>query len=119
MQKYRIDQTGQTQINLNSETKYTFKISRYGDLLMDTYLVLSLPNIWSPILKYNLPDTIKSEYRPYEFKWIKNIGTQIIKEVTITIGGHIIQKFSGNYMQNIIERDYNETKKCINTMTGI
>jgi len=119
LQKYRIDQTGQTQINLNNETKYTFKISRYGDLLMDTYLVLSLPNIWSPILKYNLPNTIKSEYRPYEFKWIKNIGTQIIKEVTITIGGHIIQKFSGNYIQNVIERDYSETKKNLfNSMIG-
>ena len=119
LQKYRIDQTGQTNININSETKYTFKISRYGDLLIDAYLVLTLPNIWSPILKHNINDTENYEYRPYEFKWIKNIGTQIIKDVTITIGGHIIQKFSGSYIQNIIERDYDLTKKeLFNKMTG-
>lgn len=119
LQKYRIDQVGQTNISLNQDSKYTFKISRYGDLLMDTYLVLTLPTIWSPVLKYNIPNTGNYEYRPYEFKWIKNIGTQIIKDVTITIGGHIIQKFSGSYIQNIIERDYNESKKKIfNNMTG-
>lgn len=119
LQKYRIDQAGQTELNINNETKYTFKISRYGDLLMDTFLVVKLPTIWSPIIKYNIPSSIKYEYRPYEFKWIKNIGTQLIKDVTITIGGRIIQKFSGSYIQNMIERDYNQTKKeTFNKMTG-
>ena len=119
MQKYRIDQIGQSNINLNSDSKYTFKISRYGDLLMDTYLVLTLPNIWSPILKYNIPQTNEYEYRPYEFKWINNIGTQIIKDITITIGGHIIQKFSGSYIQNIIARDFStEKKEIFNNMIG-
>tara|TARA_Y100000992_G_scaffold302656_3_gene278041 strand:+ start:4975 stop:6681 length:1707 start_codon:yes stop_codon:yes gene_type:complete len=119
MQKYRIDQTGQTNINLNSESKYTFKISRYGDLLLDSYLVLTLPNIWSPVLKYKISEPNSYEYRPYEFKWIKNIGTQIIKDLTITIGGHIIQKFSGSYIQNTIQRDFtSEKKKIFDNMIG-
>ena len=38
---------------------------------MDTYLVIKLPKIWSPILKYTKYDN--NDYRPYEFKWINNI----------------------------------------------
>ena len=58
MQKFRIDQVGQTNIDLLKETKYRFKIPRHGDLLMDTFLVVKLPEIWSPIHQYD------SEYRP-------------------------------------------------------
>ena len=113
LQKFRIDQVGQTELDITKITKFSFKILRYGDLLMDMYLVIKLPKIWSPVLKYN------NEYRPYEFKWIKNIGCQIIKEVNITIDGTTIQKFSGHYLQNIVERDFDAHKKAIfDKMTG-
>lgn len=114
LQKYRVDQQGQTNIHLTQKSNISFKIPRYGDLLMDTYLVITLPNIWSPIYKFS-----SDEYRPYEFQWIKNIGSQIIHEVTFTIGGRIIQKFSGTYLQNIVERDFDSNKKELyNIMTG-
>tara|TARA_B100000780_G_scaffold271425_1_gene232344 strand:+ start:4255 stop:5946 length:1692 start_codon:yes stop_codon:yes gene_type:complete len=114
LQKYRVDQQGQTNIHLSQKSNISFKIPRYGDLLMDTYLVITLPNIWSPIYKNS--DT---EYRPYEFQWIKNIGSQIIDEVTFTIGGRIVQKFSGVYLQNLVERDFDNNKKeLFNIMTG-
>jgi len=114
LQKFRIDQVGQTELDITKISKFTFKILRYGDLLMDMYLVIKLPKIWSPVLKYS-----DSEYRPYEFKWIKNIGCQIIKEVNITIDGITIQKFSGHYLQNIVERDFDAHKKAIfDKMTG-
>ncbi len=113
LQKFRIDQIGQTELDITKISKFTFKILRYGDLLMDMYLVIKLPKIWSPVLKY------ENEYRPYEFKWIKNIGCQIIKEVNITIDGITIQKFSGHYLQNIVERDFDAHKKAIfDKMTG-
>ena len=91
---------------------------------MDTFLVLTLPNIWSPIYKYTNADLTGAsseffEYRPYEFQWIKNIGSQLIKEVQFTIGGHLIQKFSGSYIQNVVERDFDNNKKeLFNIMTG-
>ena len=114
LQKFRIDQTGQMELDINKSSKFSFKIQRYGDLLMDTYLVITLPNIWSPILNY---DTI--EFRPYEFKWIKHIGCQIIQEVNITINGLTIQKFSGTYLQNVVERDFDANKKALfDIMTG-
>ena len=37
---------------------------------MDTYLVITLPNIWSPIYKHinaTSVDNSNIEYRPYEF----------------------------------------------------
>ena len=123
LQKFRIDQVGQTELDVTKLSKFSFKILRYGDLLMDMYLVVKLPKIWSPILNYSYTDENTSltvnEYRPYEFKWIKNIGCQIIKEVNITIDGTTIQKFSGHYLQNIVERDFDTNKKAIfDKMTG-
>jgi len=119
LQKFRVDQQGQTSINLNNQTKYNFKIPRYGDLLMDVYLVVTLPTIWSPILKYIYPSTGHTEYRPYEFQWIKNIGTQLINNITISIGGRLIQQFTGSYIQNMVERDFDiNKKKLFNLMIG-
>ena len=37
LQKYRVDQQGQSNIHLTQKTNISFKIPRYGDLLMDTY----------------------------------------------------------------------------------
>ena len=53
LQKFRIDYEGQRSLQLNSETEIKFKVPRYGDLLMDIYLVIDLPDIWSPIYHPN------------------------------------------------------------------
>jgi hypothetical protein len=116
LQKFRTDFDGLRTLRLNETSKFSFKMMRYAELLMDTYLVVSLPHIWSPILP---PADCNGQWRPYEFKWIKNLGTQMIKTVTFTIGGQIIQKFTGNYLQNLVERDFDESKKKMYyTMTG-
>ena len=116
MQKFRIDYEGQRPLQLNSPTELVFKVPRYADLLMDIYLVVDLPDIWSPVLT---PDSKSTSWRPYEFKWIKNIGTNLIKQVRFTIGGHVIQSYTGSFLQNIVERDFDETKKQLfDIMTG-
>lgn len=116
MQKFRVDYDGLRNLRLCEESKFTFKVPRYADLLLDTYLVISLPHIWSPIYP---PETDKDEWRPYEFKWIEDLGTSIIQDVTIRVGGQIIQKYSGNYLHSIVNRDYQYEKKSIhNHMTG-
>ena len=109
LQKFRLDFEGLRSLRLNESSTFKFKVSRYADLLLDTYLVVSLPNVWSPILPPEC--NVRGQWRPYEFKWIKNLGTQMIKEVKFTIGGQIIQKFSGQYLQNLVERDFDEAKK--------
>ena len=120
IQKFRIDYDKQIELQLNSESNLLFKVPRYADLLMDIYLAIDLPDIWSPILSPKfLPENGYRGWLPYEFKWIKNFGTNIIKEVNFSIGGHLIQKYTGTYLQNVVERDFNETKKKLfNVMTG-
>ena len=74
---------------MNNNSVFKFKIPRHADLLMDTYLVVTLPTIWSPILppsSYNNDDiNIDSIWKPYEFKWIKDLGIQMIENVKFTI----------------------------------
>jgi len=116
LQKFRLDYDGLRTLRLTEPSTFQFKVLRYAELLMDTYLVVNLPNIWSPILP---PKDCQGEWRPYEFKWIENLGSQMIKQVTFTVGGQIIQKFSGQYLLNLVERDFSENKKQVYyAMTG-
>lgn len=116
LQKFRIDFNGQRTLRLTEDSKFTFKVPRYADLLMDTYLVINLPTIWSPIYP---PQVCKDEWIEYGFKWIKNLGTQMIREIHMSIGGQTIAKFSGQYLYNLVERDFSDVKKQLYyKMTG-
>jgi hypothetical protein len=106
LQKFRLDMEGDRDIGMTEPTTFTFKVPFHADLLMDTYLCLNLPSIWSPIY-YNE----SGEWVPYEFQWIRNLGTMMIDEVTLTIGGQIIQRVSGQYLHNIVSRDFDTSKK--------
>lgn len=118
IQKFRIDYNGQRFLGENETTKFTFKINRYADLLLDTYLVFNLPDIWSPIFPKNELDqenelnqeNKRFSWKPYEFKWVENIGTTIIKKISLSIGGKKIQEFSGDYLLNMLERDLEKKK---------
>ena len=125
LQKFRIDFDGSRNLRMTEPSTFTFKIPRYADLLMDTYLAVTLPTIWSPIFPPICPTDNPSYYngdgkwRPYEFKWIDNLGTQMIKSVTFRLGGQIIQKVTGQYLVNLVERDFSGTKKQLYyAMTG-
>jgi len=115
MQKFRLDYIGSRVLNASDDSHFTFKIPRYGDLVLDTFLVITLPHIWSPV--YHNKEN--GDLIPYEFQWIKNLGTQLIKEVTITCGGATLQKFSGNYLTALAQRDFTNTQlDLFNNMTG-
>jgi len=117
LQKFRIDFTGLREIRLSEPSTFRFKIPRYAELLMDTYIVVKLPDIWSPI--YQPCTQTNQQWSPYEFKWIRNLGCIMIKEITIECGSTIIQRFSGQYLANMVERDFiGEKKKLFNEMTG-
>ena len=116
LQNIRIDFNGQRMLKLNESSTFTFKIPRNAELLLDTYLVFNLPDIWSPIKP---PSFVGDVWKPYEFQWIEDIGTNIIENVQLSIGGQLIQQFSGDYIKNAMERDFSETrKKQFYKMTG-
>ena len=58
------------------DTIYKCKINRYADLLSNLYFVYKLPAIYSS--------------DKYRFRWIKNIGTLLIKRAYITAGATIV-----------------------------
>ena len=127
LQKFRVDFEGAKTLRLTEESSFTFKIPRYADLLMDCYLSVALPNIWSPVfppLQTSLSDLTNSEIKteswvPYEFKWIENLGAQMISKITITCGNQKLQEFSGAYLLSVVQRDFTGQKKALfNEMIG-
>ena len=123
LQKFRIDFNGQRNLRLTEPSTFIFTIPRYADLLLDTYLVLNLPNIWSPVMPpYNEDENsndVSSQWQPYEFKWIDNLGSQLIDRIRFTVGGSLIQEFTGPYLYNLVERDFSQVKKNLYyQMTG-
>jgi hypothetical protein len=98
LQKFRVDFDGSKTLRLTEPSVFSFKIPRYADLLMDTYLSIVVPHIWSPILPPrdpNLSENISSEsdvgrWAPYEFKWIENLGAKMISKISFVCGNYRI-----------------------------
>jgi hypothetical protein len=117
MQKFRIDYDGLRELRPSEQSIFKFKVPRYADLLMDTYLVMTIPDIWSPIYHPVLDNN--NTWAPYNFRWIENLGTHMIKEITITCGSTILMKTTGEYLAAMVERDFpEEKKKLFYKMTG-
>jgi hypothetical protein len=139
MQRIRLDTEGTNHLNLTTESKHTFKIKRHGDLIGECFLVVNLPNVWSPVVKQVIDSTtytdinsknnsLKFNYRSddgtYEkwvetgFKWIKELGTNIIKEISVEAGGHVLASYTGEYFSCIQHRDKANKIELWNEMTG-
>ena len=118
LQKFRIDYQGQRSLKLNEPSYFSFKIPRHGDLLMDTYLSVTLPNIWSPLYDSSGNENFDPPIKEYQFKWIPHIGCEIIDELEIVSGGQTLQKFSGTYINLLAHRDFSIKKKTFDNMIG-
>ena len=119
LQKFRVDFEGSKTLQLAEDSFFTFKIPRYADLLMDCYLSVELPNIWSPIMPPTLTVDSNNLYNnggqwvPYEFKWIENLGSKMIRKIEITCGNQTLQEFSGDYLTAMVQRDFSTDKKAL------
>jgi len=117
-QNFRLDMDGTPSLQLTTESTFNFKVKRYADLLMDCYISVTLPNIWSPIFPPQAilnPDgsTTYTPWAPYEFKWIENLGAQMINKITITCGNQKLQEYSGRYILSSVQRDFSTEKKAL------
>ena len=117
LQKFRVDFEGARTLRLSEESVFTFKIPRYADLLMDCYVSVNLPHIWSPIVPPiedpNVFENNSGKWVPYEFRWIENIGAQMISKISITCGSQTLQEFSGAYLLAMVQRDFSTEKKAL------
>jgi hypothetical protein len=100
------------------------RIDRYAQLLHDTYLVLTLPDIWSPLhyLGGSAPPAgydQRSNSIGYEFQWIDNIGYNLIDRVEITANGQLLQRFTGEWLKfySYLTHDPNK-RKIVDEMVG-
>ena len=123
-QNFRLDFTGTPTLSLTTESTFTFTVKRYADLLMDCYISITLPNIWSPIMPPQAvinPDgtTTYTDWVPYNFQWIDNLGAQIISRITINCGNQQLQQYSGQYILASALRDFSTQKLALfNEMIG-
>ena len=117
MQRFRIDYKGQRHLQYSHDTELEFKIPRYADLLGDTYVVVNLPNIWSPM--YWNPDASGSgqdlypntDWAPFDFRWIDNLGAEMIRSIKIYSGGTTLAEYPGEWLHVMQQRDFNLSKK--------
>jgi hypothetical protein len=100
------------------------RIDRYAQLIHDTYLVLTLPNIWSPLAKVNsaLPSgygagpnlgTPTTNAMGYEFQWIDNLGYNMIDHVDLVMNGQVIQSMTGEWMKFYSYLTHDRNKRLI------
>lgn len=111
-----------TDLNLPLTGKKTIrcKVDRNGDMLHDMYLMVNLPDIWSPLVEV-AGDRLSAVGNAisYEFQWIENIGYNMIDEISILINGSKIVTHTGEWMKLYSYLTYDETKKKIlNEMIG-
>ena len=100
------------------------RIDRYAQMLHDTYLSITLPDIWSP-LSYLGTNAPPSNYDPrsnsigYEFQWIDNIGYNMIDHVEITANGQVLQRLTGEWLKfySYLTHDPNK-RKLVDQMVG-
>jgi len=117
LQNFALNYEGLRHLQLTTDTTYTFKVKRYADLLMNTHLVINIPDIYSPILTDF--QTGGNGNQPYEFKWIKNLGAMMIRSIKFTIGGSLIQYMTGHDIIAMANRDLSgPTKDKWNDMVG-
>ena len=87
-----IDELGtDTALNKFTETNFSIKVPRNGDLLTGAYLVFNLPAIYSGKTSATNPKT-------YNFKWVKNLASHLIRSATLKIGGVKIDSITGEWI---------------------
>jgi len=100
------------------------RIDRFAQLLHDTYLVLTLPDIWSPLVSIGstLPPTgydSRCTAIGYEFQWIKNIGYNLIDHVELVSNNVVIQRLTGEWLKMYSYMTHDANKRAIvNQMVG-
>jgi hypothetical protein len=124
MEHIRVDfSSSNLNFDFSQTRKLSARIDRYAQLVNDCYLVITLPDIWSPMVP--LTTTPPTGYDPrctamgYEFQWISNIGYNLIDNIELTMNGQRIQILTGEWMKLYSYLTFNGTKRLtVDKMVG-
>ena len=112
------------EFNVTTTRSLSCRVDRYSQLLHDCYLVLTLPDIWSP-LKYLGSIKPPTGYNQngnaigYEFQWIHNLGYNLIDHIDLVMNGQVIQRLRGEWLKLYSYMTHTADKRAIvDEMTG-
>lgn len=92
------------------------KVERFAQLVNDCYLVVNVPDIYSPVQPIVDPHpnlNSSSDAIGYEFQWVKNLGYNMINYVSVNINGQEIVRHTGEYMKLYASLKFDANKKEI------
>ena len=98
--------------NLDFGKKFSIELSKIGDLIHKMWLVIELPNI--PIL-YDINNIVDKRLR---FAWARKIAYALVNYIEIDIGGSIIDKQWGEWMNVLNELNITNFNNNIDELTG-
>lgn len=108
-QQFRVDMDAPRDLAASAPSEFHFKIPRNSfDVLNDAHLVFTLPPIWSPVLPPQ-PAT-GHRWAPFEFRWIDDLGAQVVTEIRVTAGNQQLATYSGDYLSAVAKRDYDAAR---------
>ena len=89
---------GPQELTMDMPIRVRAKVQRFADLVRNISLSVRIPDIYSKVI---------AGRKPHEFKWIHQLGSQMIQSVAIYVGGTKIQEFSGEWLAIRAQLDYN------------
>ena len=92
--------------------KYSVEIAKLGDLIHKMWLVIELPDIPIP---FSNNSSIDSKIK---FKWAKKVAYALIDFVEIDIGGQIVDKQWGEWMNVLNELNWNNFNGSLDKYIG-
>lgn len=113
--------TSNLELSTTGTRTISCRVDRYAQLLHDSYLSFTLPDIWSPLKFLNGPppatygagSTIAGNSIGYEFQWIQNIGYNMIDHISLTMNGQEIQRLSGEWLKLYSYMTHDDNKRNI------
>lgn len=91
---------------------FTCELSKIGDLLNNIWIIIELPDI--PLI-YNFDNEIDEKIK---FKWARKIAYALIDYVDIDIGGKIIDRQWGEWMNVLNELNFNNFQYRLDEYIG-
>jgi hypothetical protein len=92
--------------------RYSVELSKIGDLLHKLWLIIELPEIPT---YYNLKNDIDQKLK---FKWTRKIAYALIDYIEIEIGGQIISRQWGEWMNVLEELNWNNFNSNLDQYIG-
>ena len=94
------------------------KVERYAQLLNDCYLSITLPDIYSPVVPIGanpVPTGFNpnSQAIPYQFQWVRNVGYNMIRNVSVLINGQEVVRHTGEWMKLYANLQFDANKRAI------